>query len=54
LRDANGNDVYSKAVMGPENETPKTLNLSSEITPGTYHVVGSSNDKLQAKKLILK
>jgi hypothetical protein len=50
LRDVNGNDYYAKA----EDSGASILTLTSSIGAGTYRVVGSSNDEIYKKKLIVK
>ena len=50
LRDANGNDYYTKVESTQANK----LNLTSSLSAGTYRVVGSSNDEMNKQKLIVK
>ena len=53
LRDTNGNDFYSKAILTPENRKVYSASLSS-IPAGTYNIVGSSNEELYTGTLIVK
>ena len=53
LRDKNGMDHYSKAVLNKENNT-NVIKLASPIEPGTYQVVGSSNEKLHCLNVLVK
>lgn len=53
LRDANGNDFYSKAIITSENNKLYTTSLSS-VPAGEYRIVGSSNEEIQSNTLIVK
>jgi hypothetical protein len=53
LRDANGHDFYSKAILKSENKKVYSTSLSS-IPAGTYNIVGSSNEELYTGTLIVK
>ena len=52
LRDANGNDFYSKAIITSENN--KLYSSSSSIPAGEYVIVGSSNEEIHSNTLIVK
>ncbi|MEO8759483.1 MAG: hypothetical protein ABI388_00850 [Bacteroidia bacterium] len=54
LRDSNGNDFYSKAVITTEKNKIYATNAASAIPVGTYYVVGSSNEELYSGTLIVK
>ena len=52
LRDANGNDFYSKAIITSENN--KLYTSSSFIPAGEYVIVGSSNEEIHSDVLTVK
>jgi fibronectin-binding autotransporter adhesin len=54
LRDMDGNDFYSKTVMGKEDNYMFAMRTSTNIPSGIYRIVGASNDKLYGQKLIIK
>ena len=55
LRDANGNDYYSVVSIDPtNNNTLIAHDMSSSISIGTYHIIGSSTNELYNQKVIVK
>lgn len=54
LRDANGNDYYSKVKVDSKNNSLKAQNMSPTVSEGTYHIIGSSNDEVYNHKVIVK
>ncbi len=54
LYDPSGREVYTKVIVQKDGETLTAIDLSGETTPDIYLVVGSSDNSLFRKKLIVK
>ena len=53
IRDKDGNDHYSKASIKADKNV-NVINLDAPVNSGTYHVVGSSNEKLHSANVSVK
>ena len=54
LRDADGNDHYSKISIGKEDTYLYATEANPPIPPGIYRIVGASNNQLYSLKLVIK
>jgi len=54
LRDADGNDHYSKINLQEEDNHLYAAWAFPQVPPGIYRIVGSSNNQLYSLKLIIK
>lgn len=54
LRDADGNDYYSKINLKKEDNYLYAANAYPEMAPGIYRIVGSSNNQLYSLKVVVK
>lgn len=54
LRDTDGNDHYSKLNLGKEDNHLVALDAPSQMAPGIYRIIGSSNDRFYSLKLVIK
>lgn len=55
INDKDGNEIYSKVVVkGMENDAIVAIDPLQKISPGTYHIVGSSKNEIHDKQLIVR
>jgi len=54
LRDADGNDHYSKINLAQEDNYLYASQAYPQLPPGIYRIVGASNNQLYSLKLIIK
>jgi hypothetical protein len=54
LRDANGNEVYSKVIVAVENSEITGIDPENKLAAGTYIITATSNNLLYNQKLIVR
>ncbi len=54
LRDADGNDYFSKVNLKQEDNHLYASHAYPEMAPGIYRIVGSSNNQLYSLKVVVK
>ena len=54
LRDADGNDYYSKLRLGKEDMYLYAFAANPQIAPGIYRVVGTTTNQLYSLKVVIK
>lgn len=54
IRNANGQEFYSQAILNGEEILIKESDLPNKLTPGIYFVVASSDKEMYSQKLIVK
>lgn len=54
LRDKQGNEFYSKFMMMVEDKQFLAVDLERKVNPGKYLIIGTSNNKVYGKKVVVK
>lgn len=55
LRDANGNDFYTKVVLiSVEGDTCTAFDMGKHIAPGTYTIISTSSNHILEHKMVIK
>jgi len=54
VRDISGKEIYSKVILTQANKEIIAVDLSQQLSPGTYLVVASSLNMLYSKRIIIK
>ena len=54
LRDANGNECYSKVIVAVENSEITGVDPENKLAAGTYIITATSNNLLYSQKLIVR